>query len=398
MIGRAKLEDLSGSTHALDPRNDLVNDFLELAHTLRPRPKAVVIENVTGILSVEDRNVGELAAAQLQKYGYRSGFALLNAAWYGVPQFRKRYFLVGIREDLDISPSVPAATHRAMIPDGYLKRCEKETNGELFEEWERLQVSLSRATYPATTVSQALDDLPPLTIHLRPAPKAFTRARPRPLRYRGAPGSPFAELMRHWPGFRSCGTVSDHEIRSTPRDFETFRRMKPGDRYPEALAIAHERLEERLAELATTGNRPATGSPEYESIERSFVPPYRPDVFVTKWRKLLPDQPAWTVPAHLSKDAYSHIHHDGDQARAISVREAARLQSFPDGFRFEGNMGERFRQVGNAVPPSFHGPSPVTSCRYWATGGACLSRRSSLAQRPADAFLLAVNARAQVCQ
>ena len=48
--------------------------------------------------------------------------------------------------------------------------------------------------------------------------------------------------------------------------------------------------------------------------------------------------------AHLAKDAYSHIHYDGEQARSISVREAARLQSFPDGFRFEGNMGDCFRQ------------------------------------------------------
>ena len=65
----------------------------------------------------------------------------------------------------------------------------------------------------------------------------------------------------------------------------------------------------------------------------------------------MPDQPSWTVPAHLSKDAYSHIHYDSDQARAISIREAARLQSFPDAFTFSGNIGERFRQVGNAVPP-----------------------------------------------
>lgn len=61
--------------------------------------------------------------------------------------------------------------------------------------------------------------------------------------------------------------------------------------------------------------------------------------------------PSWTIPAHLSKDAYSHIHHDSDQARAISVREAARLQSFLDSFRFVGNMGDCYRQIGNAVPP-----------------------------------------------
>jgi DNA (cytosine-5)-methyltransferase 1 len=63
------------------------------------------------------------------------------------------------------------------------------------------------------------------------------------------------------------------------------------------------------------------------------------------------DKPARTLMAHLGKDSYSHIHYDGSQARTISVREAARLQSFPDGFEFYGAMNAAFRQIGNAVPP-----------------------------------------------
>jgi len=55
--------------------------------------------------------------------------------------------------------------------------------------------------------------------------------------------------------------------------------------------------------------------------------------------------------AHLGKDSYSHIHYDSGQARTLTVREAARLQSFPDGFNFSGTMNPAFRQIGNAVPP-----------------------------------------------
>jgi DNA (cytosine-5)-methyltransferase 1 len=55
--------------------------------------------------------------------------------------------------------------------------------------------------------------------------------------------------------------------------------------------------------------------------------------------------------AHIGKDSYTHIHYDSKQARTISVREAARLQSFPDGFLLEGSMNPAFRQIGNAVPP-----------------------------------------------
>ena len=57
--------------------------------------------------------------------------------------------------------------------------------------------------------------------------------------------------------------------------------------------------------------------------------------------------------AHLGKDSYSHIHFDPEQARTITVREAARLQSFPDGFVFKGSMNPAFKQIGNAVPPLF---------------------------------------------
>jgi DNA (cytosine-5)-methyltransferase 1 len=63
------------------------------------------------------------------------------------------------------------------------------------------------------------------------------------------------------------------------------------------------------------------------------------------------EEPARTLMAHLGKDTYSHIHYDSNQRRVISVREAARLQSFPDGFHFAGTMNPGFRQIGNSVPP-----------------------------------------------
>ncbi len=79
--------------------------------------------------------------------------------------------------------------------------------------------------------------------------------------------------------------------------------------------------------------------------------PYDPGKFPNKWWKLDPKRPSRTLTAHIGKDTYSHIHYDSRQARTISVREAARLQSFPDGFQFAGAMNAAFRQIGNAVPP-----------------------------------------------
>ena len=82
---------------------------------------------------------------------------------------------------------------------------------------------------------------------------------------------------------------------------------------------------------------------------------YRDDIFKDKYRKLYRDKPSWTLEAHIGKDTYRHIYPAGlgdvEPPRTISVREAARLQSFPDRFRFIGAFTLQFYQVGNAVPP-----------------------------------------------
>jgi DNA (cytosine-5)-methyltransferase 1 len=71
--------------------------------------------------------------------------------------------------------------------------------------------------------------------------------------------------------------------------------------------------------------------------------------FNDKYWRLYENKPSWTITAHIAKDAYRYIH--PTQHRTLSVREFARLQSFPDHFRFAGPRTERLRQIGNAVPP-----------------------------------------------
>jgi DNA (cytosine-5)-methyltransferase 1 len=74
---------------------------------------------------------------------------------------------------------------------------------------------------------------------------------------------------------------------------------------------------------------------------------------VHKYHVLRRDKPSNTIPAHLNKDGLRHIHYDSKQARTISVREAAALQSFDDDFKFFGSMGSKYKMIGNAVPPQF---------------------------------------------
>jgi DNA (cytosine-5)-methyltransferase 1 len=154
--------------------------------------------------------------------------------------------------------------------------------------------------------------------------------------------------MRQWPGFETDGQVSGNNVRITPRDFETFRMMSRGADYPRALKIAETIFEQRLT---AEPSRPRRGSARWNKIRKGCVPPYDASKFPNKWWKLDPALPSRTLTAHIGRDTYSHIHWDSRQQRTISVREAARLQSFPDGFALAGAMNAAFRQIGNAVPP-----------------------------------------------
>ena len=122
--------------------------------------------------------------------------------------------------------------------------------------------------------------------------------------------------------------------------------MRQGAEYPEAHATAVRIVQERAKLLGLN-----EGTAAYKRLYSSIVPPYDTSKFPNRWWKLRPDYPVRTLMAHIGKDTYSHIHWDSTQARTISVREAARLQGFPDGFAFEGTMNPAFRQIGNAVPP-----------------------------------------------
>jgi DNA (cytosine-5)-methyltransferase 1 len=193
--------------------------------------------------------------------------------------------------------------------------------------------------------------LPPITLHLegklRRGARRFDLLIPYDKRRRL---SDYARLMRTWPGFASSDGVWDHVIRSLPRDADTFREMPNGAEYPAAHATAMAIWERRVKEAEAKRKRPLSRD-EREALKKAIVPPYPVGSFPNRWWKLRPDFPSRTLMAHIGKDTYSHIHYDSAQARVISVREAARLQSFPDGFRFCGTMNPAFRQIGNAVPP-----------------------------------------------
>lgn len=363
-IGRAKHASLLDSqSRALlggqaDPRrNQLYRYFL--ASVAKANPLAFVMENVPGMQSLLGVDHAVRISREAASLGYNVRYFLLDAAWYGVPQHRWRLFFVGFRRDLGAFsvPRPPTRQYLSAHDPGEFRTLPDD-------DWfiHGPDIPTAEGAPPPNTVQDAFADLPRMRGHLK-----GDRPTPGEKPYRRPPASPFASLMRNWPGAGDEQPTTDGAwYRSNERDFATFRDMNPGDRYPEALAIANRRFQEHIRSLGP--NAPAIGSVDFADLEAQFVPPYRNDAFHDKWRKLVPERPSWTVTAHLGKDGYSHIHPDGRQARTISIREAARLQSFPDHVRFTGNNGQQFKQIGNAVPPLL----------AWAIADSVLSQLADL--------------------
>jgi DNA (cytosine-5)-methyltransferase 1 len=357
-VGRAKLREIQKHPKAfqLDDRGQLYLRYLDFVRELHPL--ALVIENVPDILSYGGRNIAKEIAVHLRDLGYVVNFGLLNAANYGVPQIRRRLYLIALCQELECLPSLPLPTHQiAELPVGY-------------REFSNLSDSLRTGDTPfcgpapianyetdgvlprSVAVQEAIGDLPRLTNHLTSAARKGQKRFDEFLPYARAPHSWFAgEMREEWLSFRGEEGICDHVTRCLPRDHKIFSRMMPGDDYPKAHSIAVQMFAEELERLRKDKKEVAPGSTAWDLLRKKFVPPYDPTKFPNKWRKMHPDVPARTLLAHLAHDSYTHIHYDDAQARTLSVREAARLQSFPDGFHFFKAMNPAFRMIGNAVPP-----------------------------------------------
>lgn len=274
-VGRGKIRSLRQDPDYIhDPRNQYYQEFVRFVEAIKP--SHFVMENVPDLQYYLDGEEPLLQKAlrRFEGLGYTVDWRVLAAHHYGVPQTRKRLFIVGVPEGNDVP--WPEKTH------------------------ERNPV----------TVWQAISDLPVVPHGHR------EDEMPYELR-RGL--SRYQRLMRQ----ESNRVLYNHQTRwHNEQDLAAFAWLPEGGKYADLPA-------------------------EYKR--------YRDDIFKDKYWKLYRKRPSWTIEAHIGKDSYRHIYpsHDGGlhPPRSISVREAARLQSFPDRFRFCGPFTRQFMQVGNAVPP-----------------------------------------------
>lgn len=277
-----------------DSRNFLFESYIKILNEFLP--KAFVFENVTGILkaNVKGKKIFELVSSKLgenYKLVQKPEEIVLDATNYGVPQERKRVILLGVRKDLSINPE---DVYKSIVKTHYAP-------GEKPESGQKKYVS----------VREAIDDLPFLHQGEGTPEAEYTKSLEECTEYE--------KLMRE----NSDGILRYHVARkNNALDVQRYQ----------VMAKNHWNFLELLK------YRPDLGHEK----KRVFFNSYK----VQWW-----DTPAKTIIAHLYKDGNQFIHPDYHQGRSITVREAARLQSFPDNFIFQGSRTEQFKQIGNAVPP-----------------------------------------------
>lgn len=340
LVGRAKLRSLGKHRENInDKRGYLYQDFLRFVFELQAR--AVVMENVPEATNYGGKNIPQTVCDILEENGYKAFWTVLNSADYGVPQIRERVFVIAVKNGENIRVELPAPVN--VCPNDL--RTQNQMRFKTFAEYNnfRFPNQGSEELQPWITVGDALSDLPEL--FPTPQTRYVLNKINMSLPYSSRPENSYQLLMRRWYG-TELTSVTGNSFRKTLRDFPIFAEMKQGDDYIQASEIADRLLEHACKARGITFS---SNSTEYKKLKKAIVPPYNRNNFTSKWQKLSLDKPSHTLVAHLSVDTYSHIH--PVEPRGISVREAARLQSFPDGFLFQCSMGDAFKQIGNAVPP-----------------------------------------------
>lgn len=282
---------------ASDPRNFLFESYVRILEHYRP--KFFIFENVTGLLSAKVNGEPILpsilkALGAAYKVISDPGILVHNTADYGVPQIRKRVIIMGVRKDINNKDVI----------DLY--------NDVLKTHWNpETELEGRKGLKKFISVKEAIGDLPPV----EPGKDASTDT------YNYPCDNAFLKRI----GIAGIHPLMDHIARKHN-------------------ALDRERFAVMIRNRWTFGQL-RKEMPQYEHKHARVFD----NSYVVQWW----DLPSKTILAHIHKDGFQFIHPDGTQSRSFTVREAARIQSFPDDFEFAGSRGEKYKQIGNAVPPLF---------------------------------------------
>lgn len=360
LVGRARNRGIVGYRAEDDERYRLYQHYRNLVAEFAPA--AFVMENVKGLLSAQDRgaSVFEEIIESLQSPGGPRGPSyrlvplvlpeagidegsrdprsfILRAETLGVPQARHRVIILGVRSDYGIG------------------------------EGKFLQPSDDRCT-----VAEAIGGLPPLRSGLRIDGKEavvadWARLASRLLRETAARAKGDREVAGYLRDLASEAAMSGDPGRGDLRQSRTFGCDDVPDHIKGWLLdrrldtlLNHETRSHQIEDLqryafvaafGAVHSRSPRGAEEFPEALHPKHRNWTSGKFVDRFKVQLRDEPSLTITSHLKKDGHYFIHPDATQMRSLTVREAARLQTFPDNYFFEGSQGWQYGQVGNAVPP-----------------------------------------------
>lgn len=327
-----------------DKKHFLYREYLHIISTFLP--SVFVMENVKGLLSSTHggqpmferilgdlRNVGgeaEYEIYSLTKSGPPEALEpkdfIIRAEEFGVPQQRHRVILLGIRKDLGLTPRTlgragSQVTVRDAIHDMPWIRSRISKGIDSVANWVSLRSEAND--------SLADDGIAPLPYLNDPGPVSndFIYTAPRTNKVEDA-----AAKFRSWIEDARLGGSASHVSRGhMASDLQRYF-------FASAFALKHGRspVLSDFSEGLTPNHQSA------RSEKKSFADRFKVQVW---------DKPSSTVVSHIAKDGHYYIHPDPCQMRSLSIREAARLQSFPDNYMFLGTRTQQYTQVGNAVPP-----------------------------------------------
>ena len=282
---------------AKDPRNHLFRDFLRFVEEFEPR--AVLIENVPGLVSFEHGATLHAIIDSLAAIGYGADVRILGAPYYGVPQMRWRTMVVGLRGS-PVPPSAwPEPTRHAPLRANFTTT---------FDGHVIVKTPSPETSAPFITLREAIGDLPPLANGERGV---------NVKQYAMSATCDYQRMLR-----RGSGGVYNHEAGRLSRiNLERLSYIKQGGNWTD---IPYDLLPRGMQKARRTDHTKRYGRTSWDDISCTIL---------TKC------DPHW--------GAFFHP----DQDRAYTVREAARIQSFPDHYVFVGSQAEQYAQVGNAVPP-----------------------------------------------
>lgn len=279
-----------------DPRNELYKYFLKAVTAILP--KFVVMENVKGMLKVANQVVEDYEAIKVNKdgleYSYSVAYKLLNSVDFSVAQSRERLIYIAVRSDI--------TAYKGITPI------------DIFQDIEK-----TNANRPHFILNDALQAIKPLS-----APRiknqndidSETSGKKIDINTFNGTENQYLKIIN---ANRTIPFVFNHKARYVNDiNYNIYRLLNQGD--------------------------------DASDPKISDIMPYshRLHCFKDKYYKLIADKPSRTITAHLRMDCHSHIH--PFQIRAITPREAARCQSFPDDYLFMGAYLKTYMQIGNAVP------------------------------------------------